>query len=76
MTLEDLKNHNSTFDAPISVNYRGVDIYEIPPNGQGITALMALSILKGFEVGKMSYHSTDHLHLLVESLRLAFSDTR
>lgn len=76
LTLDDLKRHCSTFDDPIKVNYRGVDIYEIPPNGQGITALMALNILKGYDIANLPLHSSEHLHLMIESLRLSFADTR
>jgi len=76
MTLEDLKYHTSTFVEPISTNYRGVDVYEIPPNGQGITALIALNILENFKVNQFIHNSAEYLHLLIESLRLAFADTR
>ena len=48
MTAEDLSQHESTFDTPIKTTYRGVDVWEMPPNGQGITALIALNILEGF----------------------------
>ena len=50
LALEDLESHHSTFDEPISVCYRGIDIWEMPPNGQGLTALMALNILEGFDL--------------------------
>ena len=49
MTAEDLKIHQSTFDTPIKTTFRGVDVWEMPPNGQGITALLALNILEGFD---------------------------
>ena len=49
LSLEDLKRHESTLCDPIKVCYRGVDVWEIPPNGQGITALMALNILEGYD---------------------------
>ena len=49
LTVEDLRQHESTFDTPIKTTYRGIDVWEMPPNGQGITALLALNILEGFD---------------------------
>ncbi|KAG4072389.1 hypothetical protein HA402_004321 [Bradysia odoriphaga] len=76
MSLADLETHVSTQDEPIHVNYRGVDVYEMPPNGQGITALLALNILEGFNLQGMQHNSPEHLHIVIESLRLAFADAR
>ncbi|MFX0100281.1 MAG: gamma-glutamyltransferase [Candidatus Hodarchaeota archaeon] len=76
MELADLKNHHSTFDDPISTNYRGIDVHEIPPNGQGITALIALNILEEYSLKDLDPLSPDYYHLMIESLRLAFADTR
>lgn len=50
LTMEDFANHTSTFEEPISTVYRGIEVWEIPPNGQGIIALMALNILEGFDL--------------------------
>jgi len=69
---EDLADYQVQWVDPISVNYRGYDIWEIPPNGQGMTALMALNILKGFEFGERD--CSDTFHKQVEAMKLAFTD--
>lgn len=76
MTLKDLKQHSSIISDAISVNYKGYTVHEIGPNSQGITALIALNILEGFNLKSMGHNSEEYLHTLVESLRLAFSDAR
>lgn len=76
MALDDLRAHRSLLVEPISTNYRGVDVYEIPPNGQGLQALMALNLLEGFDLTKYRWGSGQHLHILIECMRLAFSDGR
>jgi len=76
LTADDLAAHVSTWETPISVTYRGYRVYECPPNGQGITALIALNLLEGFDLSKLDALSLDRLHLEIESMRLAFADTR
>jgi gamma-glutamyltranspeptidase/glutathione hydrolase len=76
MNTEDLKNHYNTFPDPIKINYKGYDVYELPPNGQGITALIALNILEEYNFKDIPHGSAQHLHLLIEAMRLAFSDSR
>jgi gamma-glutamyltranspeptidase/glutathione hydrolase len=76
MSLEDLASHTSSWEEPISVNYRSLNVYECPPNGQGITALIALNILEGFDLRAVDPISTERLHLIIEALRLAFADSR
>ena len=76
MTTDDLAAHASTWDTPISTVYRGLRVWECPPNGQGITALLALNILSGFDLAGQDPLSADRWHLLIEALRLAFADTR
>ena len=76
MSAEDLASHTSTWEEPISVNYRGYHVHECPPNGQGITALIALNILEGFDLSALASLSTERLHLVIEALRLAFADAR
>ncbi|PWH12308.1 MAG: gamma-glutamyltransferase [Anaerolineae bacterium] len=76
MTLEDLASHVSTWETPASVSFGNFRVYECPPNGQGITALLALNILEGFDVGAYPALSVERLHLEIEALRLAFADAR
>ena len=76
MSMDDLASHTSTWEEPISVTYHGLRVHECPPNGQGITALLALNILEGFDLGALELLSTERLHLIIEALRLAFADSR
>ena len=76
MSVADLASHVSTWEEPISVVYRGYRVFECPPNGQGITALMALNILEGFELAPLESMSTNRIHLMIEAMRLAFADSR
>jgi len=72
--VEDLASFKSQWVDPISVNYRGYDVWEIPPNGQGLCALIALNILKGYEFSPDSFGSARTLHLQMEAMKLAFAD--
>ena len=74
LTVADLAAHVSTWDEPISTSYGGLSIWECPPNGQGITALLALNILEGYNLPSDPI-AADRLHLEIEALRLAFIDT-
>ncbi|KAI8333832.1 nucleophile aminohydrolase [Chlamydoabsidia padenii] len=83
MTIEDLANHSSSQPVtPISLDYHDHTVWEIPPNGQGITVLMALGIIQVLETNgsvdftKLEHNSADYLHVVIEALRLAFADTR
>jgi len=76
LSVEDLASHQATWEEPICVDYRGYQIWECPPNGQGLTALLALNILEGFEIGVLDPLSAERLHLQIEALRLAFADAR
>jgi gamma-glutamyltranspeptidase/glutathione hydrolase len=75
LTTDDLAAHQSTWEQPISTLYRGVRIWECPPNGQGLAALLGLNILEGFELADLPPLSTRRLHLQIEAMRLAFADT-
>ncbi|MCC6805201.1 MAG: gamma-glutamyltransferase [Anaerolineae bacterium] len=76
MTLDDLKNHRSTWEDPISTEYRGIRVYECPPNGQGIAALQALNVAEAFDLASLPWDSPERLHLMIEAMRLAFADAR
>jgi gamma-glutamyltranspeptidase/glutathione hydrolase len=70
----DFERHTSTWVEPVSVNYRGYDVYELPPNGQGIAALQMLNILEGYDLAKLGFDSPEALHLMIEAKKLAFED--
>jgi gamma-glutamyltranspeptidase/glutathione hydrolase len=74
MTLEDLAAHRNDWVEPIGIDYRGYTLHEIPPNGQGIAALIALGIIENFDVARMPVDSPDNLHLKIEAMKLAFAD--
>lgn len=72
ISKEDLKGYKSEWVEPIKVNYRGYDVWEIPPNGHGIVALMALNILNNFDL--VERDSVNTQHILIEAMKLAFAD--
>jgi gamma-glutamyltranspeptidase/glutathione hydrolase len=73
-SMADFANHTTTWVEPISIDYRGYTMLELPPNGQGITALIALNVLEGFDLAAMDYGSPDYYHLLIEATKQAFAD--
>lgn len=75
LTTEDLSNYKAEWVEPISVEYRpGYRFFEIPPNGQGLTALLALNIMKGFDVQAMGHGTYEYTHTMMEAIKLAFAD--
>jgi gamma-glutamyltranspeptidase/glutathione hydrolase len=74
ITEADLASYQPFEDAPIHVNYRGVEVYECPPNSQGFVMLEALNILEGYKLKEMGRNSAPYLHAITESLKLSFAD--
>ncbi|MFP4023822.1 MAG: gamma-glutamyltransferase [Thiohalospira sp.] len=74
LSYEDLASHTSEWIEPISANYRGYDVWELPPNGQGTAALQILNILEGYDIASMGFGSTEYIHTFTEAKKLAFED--
>lgn len=74
LSEEDLAGHTSEWVEPVSANYRGYDVWELPPNTQGIAALQMLNILEAYDLKRMGFGSTEYVHLFVEAKKLAFED--
>jgi gamma-glutamyltranspeptidase/glutathione hydrolase len=74
ITPQDMAAHTSTWETPITADYRGVTLYECPPNGQGLAAVLAARLAAGFDLASMS--EADRLHTMVECMRLAFADAQ
>jgi len=73
-SLKDLAEHTSSWVDPISTTYRGVELFECPPNGQGLAALIALNLVEGYDLAALGHNSPEYLHLLIEAKKLAFAD--
>lgn len=74
LSYKDLADHHSDWVEPVSTNYRGYDVWELPPNSQGICVLQMLNILEGYDFSKIQWGSPEHLHLFIEAKKLAFAD--
>jgi len=74
LTAKDFENHKVEWVAPVAKNYRGYTLHEIPPNGQGIAALIALGILDKFDLAALPVDGVDSQHLQIEAMKLAFAD--
>lgn len=74
LTAADLAAHTSEWVIPMSTNYRGYDVFELPPNGQGIVALQMLNILEGYDLRSMGFGTPEYLHTLIEAKKVAYED--
>jgi gamma-glutamyltranspeptidase / glutathione hydrolase len=74
LSYEDLARHHSEWVEPVSTKYRGYEVWELPPNGQGIAALQMLNILEGFDIASMGFGSAEYIHVFTEAKKLAFED--
>ncbi|WP_411852054.1 gamma-glutamyltransferase [Stenotrophomonas sp. LGBM10] len=74
LSYDDLARHHGEWVEPVSSNYRGYDVWELPPNSQGIAALQILNVLEGYDFSKIAFGSPEHVHLFVEAKKLAFAD--
>ncbi|MHB8911377.1 MAG: gamma-glutamyltransferase [Lysobacter sp.] len=74
LSYEDLATHSGEWVEPVSTNYRGYDVWELPPNGQGIAALQILNLLEPYDLKKYGFGSVEHVHLFTEAKKLAFAD--
>ncbi|MBT4410099.1 MAG: gamma-glutamyltransferase [Bacteroidetes bacterium] len=74
LSYEDLASHHGEWVEPLRANYRGYDVWELPPNGQGTAALQMLNILEGYDIAGMGFGSVEYMHLFIEAKKLAFED--
>ena len=74
LSYDDLESHSGNWIDPVSTNYRGFDVWELPPNGQGIAALQILNIMELFDIGAMRRESAEYVHLFTEAKKLVFED--
>ena len=74
LSYDDLKNHKSEWIDPVSTNYRGFDVWELPPNGQGIAALQILNLLEAYDIKSMGFGSAEYIHHFTEAKKIAFAD--
>lgn len=74
LTADDMAAHTSEWVTPLSTNYRGYEVYELPPNSQGIVALQMLNILEGYDLRSMGFGTTEYLHTLIEAKKIAYED--
>ncbi|MCG8463411.1 MAG: gamma-glutamyltransferase family protein, partial [Xanthomonadales bacterium] len=74
LSYDDLASHQGEWVTPLSTNYRGYDVWELPPNGQGIAALQLLNILEGYDLKQHGFGSVEHLHWFIEAKKIAFED--
>ncbi|WP_339738790.1 gamma-glutamyltransferase [uncultured Sunxiuqinia sp.] len=74
LSMQDLEDHTSEWVDPISTNYRGFDVWELPPNGQGTAVLQMLNVLEQYDISNMGFGSPEYMHLFIEAKKLAFED--